>query len=368
MLTDAVKNVTILLMRLISAPPTSTISWYFAVCYSAVIVIVSLYPFTGWRITGIPLLDFYTYALPYYYTVFDNTANLIAYIPLGFAIALSTKKRWLGLMTALCGGALLSGSIEFVQQFLPTRIASNLDIFSNTTGALIGAIGALIIPWQPIQHYLRIRHMWLRSSQWVDMGMVWLVLWLLTQFNPVEPLFSMVNTISDLPQPIDSPLASPTIFLMLLEISSVFLHIVSLALFASCLVRPRRAMAPIIWLTFALGFLGKITATITLLKPVQFFTWLDFNVLVGGGTAIWVLTLLLHLSSRTRALIGCITLLLSLLVSWSWPISPSFSAIFRLFDWTYGYLFHFSGLANVIRELWPYGALVILLGIARRYH
>lgn len=354
-------------MEIPPVPLSSTMSRYFVLCYSAVILIVSLYPFTGWRRIGIPVGDFYTYPFPYYHTVFDNILNLIAYIPLGFAIALNIRKRWLSLIIALGWGLSLSAGIEFIQQFLPTRVASNLDILNNTTGALIGALGAVIIPWQPIQYYLRIRHMWLRSSQWVDIGTVWLTLWLLTQLDPVEPLFSMVNTVTDLPQPVAFPFASPTIFLLFLAISSVFLHVVSLALFASCLVRSRCAMAPIIWLTCGLGFICKIGAAIAMLKPIQFFSWLNFHVLLGGLAAIWALTLLLHLSSRTRALLGCIMLLLSLIVSWIWPISPSFSATFSLFDWKYGHGLHFSALARIVRELWSYGALIILLGIAWRY-
>lgn len=354
-------------MNITGTLPSSAMPRYFTLCYSALILIVSLYPFTGWRMTGIPVLDFYTYPLPYYHSIFDNSINLAAYLPLGFAIALNTQKRCWALLSAVCWGALLSTSVELIQQFIPSRIASNLDILSNTTGAFIGALCAIIIPWQSLQHYLRIRHMWLRSSQWIDIGTVWLSLWVFTQVDPSEHLFSMVNTVSDLPQPFESPLASPTIFLMLMETASVFLHIVSLALFASCLVRSRRAIAPIIWFTMVLGFIGKIGAAMLLLKQVQFFAWLNFNVLLGSICAIWVLTLLLQLSSRSRALLGCLSLFFSVIISWSWPIAPSFHATFSLLDWQYGHLLHFSALANVVGELWPYGALLILLGIAWRY-
>lgn len=348
-------------------PPPSAISRYFALCYTVIILMASLYPFSGWRMTGIPVFDFYTYPLPYYQTVFDNTINLLAYIPLGFTIVLNTKNRWFGILLALTWGTTLSAGVEFLQQFLPSRVASNLDILSNSAGTLIGALIAALIPWHHIQQYLRIRHMWLRSSQWVDIGTIWLGLWLLTQMDATQPLFSMVSARSDLPQPISSPLASPTIFLMLLEMASVFLHIVSLALFASCLVRPRHAIPSVIWLVFGLGFLCKISAALLMLSPVQFFSWLNFNVLAGGGAAVWILTLLLRLPSRSRALIGCITLTFGLIISWSWPISPSFSAIASLLDWDYGHLLHFNALVSTIRTLWPYGALVILAGIAIRY-
>ena len=37
----------------------------------------------------------------------------------------------------LLAGALLSGTIEFAQLFLPGRISSNLDILSNAAGSLL---------------------------------------------------------------------------------------------------------------------------------------------------------------------------------------------------------------------------------------
>ena len=36
-------------------------------------------------------------------------------------------------------GALLSGTMEAVQTYLPTRVASNLDLAANALGALLGA-------------------------------------------------------------------------------------------------------------------------------------------------------------------------------------------------------------------------------------
>lgn len=346
--------------------PSSALARYFALCYSAIIVIVSLYPFTSWRTTGIPLLDFYSYPLPYYQTVFDNTVNVIAYVPLGFAAALAVSKRWIGMIVALCWGVLLSASIEFTQQFLPTRIASNLDILSNITGTLTGALLAILIPWHTLPYYLRIRHNWLQSGQWIDVGIVWLGLWFFTQLDPVVPLFSLVNPITDLPQPIHSPLRSPTIFLILLGTSSISLHIISVALFASCLVKCEKTAIPLIWLIFAIGFLGKIVSALSMLDMVRFFTWLNFNVLLGSFIAILALTVALKKALPTRQLLGAISLLLGIIIHLNWPITPSFSAILRLLDWQYGHLLHFVTLVDTLRQIWPYGALLILLGLIRQ--
>lgn len=350
-------------MSLDHSLPSSTLARYFALCYSALIISVSLYPFTGWRITGIPVWDFYSYPLPYYQTLFDNSINIVAYIPLGFAITLAASKRWIGVFHALWCSALLSASIEFTQQFLPTRIASNLDILTNTTGSVIGALLGIILPWHTLPYYLRIRHVWLQRGQWIDMGIIWLGLWLLTQLDPVLPLFSLVNPITDLPQPIDSPIRSPTIFLLLLETASITLHIISVALFASSLVKRDSAAIPLIWFILASGFLGKIVSAAILLEMVRFFTWLNFPVLVGGFLAILSLVLLLKATLPTRQLFAVISLLLSIIIQLSWPLTPSFNAMLRLLDWQYGHLLHFITLVDILRQIWPYGAVLILLGL-----
>lgn len=337
---------------------SSTLSRYFALCYSAAILLVSLYPFTGWRMTGIPVFDFYTYPLPYYSTIFDNTLNLIAYIPLGFTVALCYANQVRNFITACLLGFLLSASIEFIQQFLPTRIASNLDIISNTLGTILGALLAIFIPWRTLQLYLRLRHMWLRRGRWINLGVVWLSVWVLTQLNPSLPLFSLINPVGPITEAIHTP---PALFFLLAETSNVCLHILTVALFASCLVKPPYAIAPIIWLTFALGFLAKVISALLLLPSAHFFAWLNVNILLGSLIATWLLTFLLNLSRHTRALLATITLMLTLLIR-SNIHSASFSSLsFDLFDWPYGHLSHFIYFVDLLRQVWPYGALLILL-------
>ncbi|MFX7731864.1 VanZ family protein, partial [Acinetobacter baumannii] len=45
---------------------------------------------------------------------------------------------------ALVAGALLSGSMEALQTWLPTRISSNMDLITNALGSLLGA--AVVAP------------------------------------------------------------------------------------------------------------------------------------------------------------------------------------------------------------------------------
>ena len=81
--------------------------------------------------------------LPRYITTFDLLVNVLAYVPLGALIVLALYPKMRGLAAAAvaaAGGLLLSGTIEAGQTFLPSRIPSNLDLLTNTVGALAGAL------------------------------------------------------------------------------------------------------------------------------------------------------------------------------------------------------------------------------------
>jgi len=75
----------------------------------------------------------------------DIILNILGFIPLGFALSAifieikGTPKKPVVLMTvALC--FILSLTIEIVQAWIPSRSSSMLDLISNTSGALIGAV------------------------------------------------------------------------------------------------------------------------------------------------------------------------------------------------------------------------------------
>ncbi len=107
----------------------------------------SLYPFSGWRSLGIGPFAFIADPIPQCLTAFDVVTNVIGYMPLGALIVLALYPRWRGsvaVCAALLGGVLLSSAMESIQTYLPTRLASNLDLAANALGALVG--GVLIAP------------------------------------------------------------------------------------------------------------------------------------------------------------------------------------------------------------------------------
>lgn len=82
------------------------------------------------------------------YNLQDFCQNILLFAPFGFALgcqlrARAIRKHWL-LPIAFAVCVLFSGSIEFLQQWLPSRDSALADIIANATGGLIGAIVVLL--------------------------------------------------------------------------------------------------------------------------------------------------------------------------------------------------------------------------------
>ncbi len=73
----------------------------------------------------------------------DVVANLFLYVPLGMFLHWSVTRvirsgaLSFALTVAICG--LVSGSIEWVQAYSPSRVSSLIDLVTNSTGAALGA-------------------------------------------------------------------------------------------------------------------------------------------------------------------------------------------------------------------------------------
>lgn len=342
---------------------------YFLYCTLLVIVLVSLYPYSGWRHTGAPLLAFLFYPLPRYYTFFDNLINIIAYLPVGYCIALIRGRDAQAMLSAILAGMLLSTSMEFLQQFIPGRVASNLDILTNTAGTAAGALLAIVFGSRRSQRlWLMWRHAALAPGAAFEAGLAWLLLWFVTQLDPTLPYLGVVVTPRGLPQPFASPIADAALFLRLLEGAGMMLNLLGVALYVSTLVRHTVQVPRAIALVLGTALLAKLGFAGMLLKPAQFFAWLNVNIVIAGLAGLLLLTQVWRLTRRLRALLAMLALLAAQIVSWIWPLVPHFADGLPLFRWTYGHLRHFSGLAALVSDLWPLLACCWLFYIVLRKH
>ncbi|MEH6462195.1 VanZ family protein [Chitinimonas sp. JJ19] len=344
-------------------------SWlgrHFLLAWHAVILVTSWYPFSGWRYTGEPIWAFLAYPLPHYHTVADNALNLLAYLPLGYAWALYFRCRWFAPLAALVFGATLSGSVEFVQQFLPQRVPSNLDLIYNTAGSLIGALLAgLFSKLLILRGWHVFRQQWFREGSQADYGLILLLLWFISQLNPAVPLFGVVVQPVGLPQPWVSPIENALLFLRGLEAFGVMLSLMGVSLIVvTLLAHRRRAMVAIVGLIL-LSLLLKVLFAGALLKPDEFLTWFNINVLTGGVLGLGLLFLLLRLKRRWQALVALLCVGLTQMVEAMWPLTAQPYGMLSLFRWRYG-LRDFNGLTQTLSEVWPWLATVYLIWLMVR--
>lgn len=355
--------------------------------YTALIVYASWYPFSGWRSLGLSPLAYLADPLPQYLTVFDVVTNVLGYMPFGALAMLAVYPRWRGAAAVALAfglGVGLSGTMEAVQTYLPTRVASNLDLAANALGALLGA--ALIAPATGalLDRGLlrRMRLLWFRRD---SAALVCLAaLWPFATMFPSPRLFGLGDWPRALWLHADSTMQDPLLawfpaawhvqtwpshLLAALPDDAWEALIATLMLFAAGALAslPMRTLAPrvrLLLVLVALTVFVKIGATFLQSVAGLVFDWATPGALAGlaGGTLVMLLAL--RLPSRWRAALAAAALVIALLLVNLLPVNPYFDV--TLADWRQGRYLHFNGLAHWLAWIWPYAALGWLAFSAER--
>ncbi|TPQ29397.1 VanZ family protein, partial [Cupriavidus pinatubonensis] len=175
-------------------PKYSPLARVGVVCFTLLVVYASLYPFTGWVDNGVSPFAFLTAPKPRYITEFDLLTNVLGYCPFGALVVLALHPRISGAratLIALVAGALLSGCMEALQTWLPSRISSNIDLITNALGALLG--GAVVAPFTSALidrgTLTQLRTAWFEPH--ASFAIILLMLWPFAQIFPQEHLFGM---------------------------------------------------------------------------------------------------------------------------------------------------------------------------------
>lgn len=333
---------------------------YLALAYTLLIVYASLTPFSGWRMPRAELFSFLL-TWPRYVTRFDVIVNVLAYIPLGYLIAVSCGGRVRAHQTVLAAaacGALLSLTMETLQMFVPGRFSSVPDILSNGAGSLAGALLARAIGRRPdiAGRLARLRNRLFLQGRITDWGLILLALWFLTQANPSSPLMGNWMLESVVPMHATQPVAR----FSMMEFVTVMLNTVALGLLASILLQPAHAAWEACLALLGAVFLIKWFAAELLLKPSAFSQWLGAEALIGAGYGLAMVFLFGYLRLRRQILVAACAILggMGLAFIPSDPMPPA--ATLQLFKWSYGHLLNFNGLTRTVSELWPMLALAYL--------
>lgn len=346
--------------------------------YVALIVYASLYPFTPWRVPGVGLLSFLTLPWPRWWTGFDLVVNLLGYLPLGAlvfgALVRSGVRDRHALPIAFAAGSALSFVMEFVQDFLPQRVASNVDLAVNSLGTLIGAaLGLWIHTRGGLGQWQVARERWFigRSAG----GLALLLLW------PIGLLF-----------PLPVPLGEGQILVLLQEniaeqvdgtsIAPWFegwadaeferaalspvgeFTLIALGLLAPCMVafsvaRPGWRRLVLVVGAAALGCLATTLSTALNFGPMHLLAWSTPQALAALGFAVMLASLLSRLPGRATAGLGLVALTALVTVVAQAPSDPYFAQSLQL--WEQGRFIRFHGAARWVGWLWPYAAIIYLI-------
>ena len=344
--------------------------------YLFLIVYASWYPFTGWRSNGLPLLSFMNLVKQRYWTGFDVMVNVVGYVPLGILLALAMypliRGVWATLLAAILG-FLVSGTMEAVQNYLPSRVPSNLDLLTNSAGAFIGAcIGPLLARGLLDQGRLyRVRKRWFAPH--ASQGLVLLALWPLAQIYPQSFLFGhgqvlpiISGWLSDwFEEDIDliamlrpGPAMSVEQY-WLSETIITACGMTGAALTLLCLLRRGAPRYTLMLLMLAAALFVKALASSLLFRPDNAFVWVTPGAEGGFLIGLIMLAGLAFAPQLAQRRLAVVTLVLSLIVVNTIPANPYFTLTLQ--GWVQGKFLNFNGAAQFLSLLWPFFALWFLL-------
>lgn len=332
---------------------------YLAAACAILIVLVCLNPFTGWRDIGANPFDFLSAPLPRYLTLIDVVLNLLGFLPLGFLVAAALREHC-GLVRTVVfttlGCALLSFSVEFIQNYLPTRVASNVDLATNTLGALCGALAGH--HWGRIFDERGALQVWRRRrvlpGHIGEIGLVLVGLWWLTLLEPGTMLFGSgdLRPWFDLPP----PLAFSVHRYVALEALMVASQLVAVGLVVRRIMRA--PSFPLFLLVLLIGVAVRSLACAVFVMPPAPWMWLTPGAVRGCVLGVLALLVMWRLPGWLQHTLACLALLATTALVNLAPDNPYIEFSSHLLQ--EGHALNFDGLTRLVASLWPFLALAFL--------
>jgi hypothetical protein len=198
------------------------------------------------------------------------------------------------------------------------------------------------------------------AGSMADYGVLLILIWFVTQFNPSVPLFDVVIRPSGLPQPFASPLENPALFLLLVEAGAAMLHLVAVLLFVTSFLKDRRHIQLALVAVLAGTLLIKFAGARLFLKPFALFEWYDSNVVMGLGFGMLFVLWAVQWSRKWQMLTALLALVGSQWIASLWPFHASFLDLLSYFRWHYGHLSDMGALVEFVSKCWPWAAELCL--------
>jgi VanZ family protein len=349
-----------------------------AAMYAALIVYASLYPFTGWRLPGVSVWSFLARPFPHWWTGFDLVSNLVGYLPLGgLLFGALVRSGWSTARAgsaAVLSGALLSFVMETLQNFLPQRVPSNVDLALNIAGTAGGALAGMALHtlgWVERWHGVRQRWFIPHGSG----GIALLVLWPVGLLFPAPVPFGLGQMWPRLHDALiewlqdsaaapwleawlqadgdSSPLSPPT------ELLTIALGLAAPCLVAYTISRPGWRRVVLALGAWAVGFGAMTLSTALNFGPQHALAWRTPLAAAGVLTGLTLVLLLAWVPQRIAAAVGLMAL--AALVALIAQAPPDAYFAESLQGWEQGRFIRFHGVAQWVEWLWPYVAMGWLL-------
>lgn len=359
-----------------AGPRASPVSRAALLAYFLLIVYASWFPFSGWRSSGLSPFAFLTLHMPRWWTGFDVMVNIVGYMPFGALIVLAlhpaVRGMWAVLVAAVAG-LLVSGTMETVQNYLPSRVPSSLDLLTNAGGCLAGAVlGAWFAPLLLDRSRLYLlRRRWFAAH--ASQGLVLVALWPLAQVYPQNYLFGngqilplvsewlseWLDTDIDLVTMLrgDVPMSVEQYWLSETIITACGMTGAALTLL--CLMRRGAPRLPLVLSLVGVGLVVKTLASSLFFGPDNALVWITPGAEGGFLIGLIMLAGLAFAPQEAQRRLAVVTLVLALIVVNTIPANPYF--VSTLQAWQQGKFLNFNGAAQFLDMAWPVVALWFLL-------
>ena len=336
--------------------------------YALLIINASLYPFSGWRAPAEWPWAYLTAGWPRYLHAWEIPLNVAAYVPLGFLLALYFLPRhrwpWTVLLSFITGLG-LSFCLESLQSYLPTRIASNLDLASNATGALLGAAAGCVMDkaWSLRERLHAYRSRRVSRGAMADFAITLTLIWLFVQINPEIGFLGTADLGTLLGHEDGLPYSAGAYFLFATLLSAM--NLVSIGAFLSILTLSRRSWIGGIAILLGCGALLKAMAGQALLRNPQPLVWLTPGLAAGGLLGAIVLALW-YWKGTSMKLLGLSALVGASVLSWVVPVNPYLAVIVQPI--AHAHVSSINGATWWVAQLWPWLAILCLLKLPPASH
>jgi VanZ family protein len=344
------------------------------IVYAVLLIYGSLSPWSGWRSLGADPFAFLGAPWPAYVTGFDLALNVLAYVPLGLLLALALHPQPRGLpaiLAAIAAATCLSVLIETVQNYLPARIASNLDVLTNVAGAALGAVAATALAPALIdgRRLQQARRQWFRPH--CAALLLLAGLWPLAQIHPGPMLFGNGELgrglVSALLAVFDRTL--PVFDAGRFAAAEVLVTACGMLAAGAALTAAMKQRAPRLRILLVLLGAALATKAITYgheFGPERAFAWLTPGAVAGLAVG-WLAVTATATTASVRSAEALATAAAVLLVVAVNVVPPNPYHAHWLAAWQPGRLRDVAAASDWLAQAWPYALLVALLSsLARR--